>query len=61
MARKRAIMAAAIAMTILIPFIFAPLQRSVAQHEYPVIVEHLTVPLPNPAPLFVVTPEVVSD
>jgi len=61
MARKRAIMATAIAMTILIPFIFAPLQRSVAQHEYPVIVAHVTVPLPVPPPLFVVMPELVSD
>ncbi len=56
-------MATVIAMTILIPFIFAPLQRSVAQHEVPgparVEVEHVTAPFPVPSPFFAVTPEVV--
>ncbi len=62
MARKRAIMATgAIAMTILIPFIFAPLQRLVSQHEPPVTEAHVIAPFPVPKPPFPVTPELVTD
>jgi hypothetical protein len=47
-ARKRAIMAAALAMRMLTPFIFAPLQRLVEQHEYPLTAadEHVTPAIP---------------
>jgi hypothetical protein len=48
-ARKRVIMATALTMSMFTPFIFAPLQRLVEQHECPLgtPVEHVTPVAPD--------------